>query len=104
VTDTLIFEADQAEATLQQVFASGYVDVCSAPCDERSNVPSGHYRIAGKGLIPTKSFPLQRGQPQHLYASMQLSGQQSVGSALTITSIPFMAVGSSLLLVALGWE
>ncbi len=100
--DVLIFEADHSEATLQRVLPTSYEDVCTVPCDERSVLQSGQYRVAGEGLVPTKPFMLQRGERQHVFALMKPAEHRVAGGVLVGTSVPFMAVGASLFIVAAG--
>jgi hypothetical protein len=51
----LVVEADDPAAVLERRGADGlYTRVCHAPCEETS--PTGFYRVAGSGLVPTPPF------------------------------------------------
>jgi len=115
------FTSDDPKATLQRYVGSGdvavdyvtpygttvatgdaelslYRDVCSSPCTQHVS-PEGRFRVAGEGLIPTESFTLSKGGPNHVAASMSSRGKRTAGKVLTIyTGAPITVVGALLLL------
>lgn len=88
--------ADDTDAVLEHRSFNGiFTEVCHAPCEETS--PSGVYRIAGPGLLPTQAFDANRNT--RVFA--QLSTKALKTAAVTTSALSGgMLFGGFMLLLA----
>ena len=87
------FVATPANAHLQQSVDGEWQDVCAGACYQAVSRRS-LYRVAGEGLVSTKSFHLEQSTDSRVVAKLGSSAESAGGVGCLILAVPTLFVGA----------